>query len=92
MEFTYVDVIGFIAASLVTISLIPQTVRTVKTKDTSGISLWMYIIFICGMSLGMIYAVLIDRFILFFANLSTIIISLVILSIKIKNIRNGIDK
>lgn len=92
MDFTYVDVIGFVAASLVTISFIPQTVRTIKTQDTTGISLWMYVIFIAGMSIGMGYAVLIDRFILFFANLSTILPSLVILFIKIKNVRNGTDK
>ena len=38
--------VGTIAAILTTISFIPQAYQVIKTKDTSGISLGMYIAFI----------------------------------------------
>lgn len=38
--------IGFIAAVLTTLSFVPQAWQIIKTKDTSGISLGMYAMFV----------------------------------------------
>ena len=40
--------IGFIAAVLTTLSFVPQAWQIIKTKDTSGISLGMYAMFVVG--------------------------------------------
>lgn len=40
--------IGTTAAILTTISFVPQAYQVIKTKDTSGISLGMYIAFVLG--------------------------------------------
>lgn len=37
-----IDTIGYCAALLTTLSFLPQAIKTIKTKDTSGISLIMY--------------------------------------------------
>ena len=43
--------IGTIAAILTTISFLPQAYQVIKTKDTSSISLGMYVAFILGVFL-----------------------------------------
>jgi MtN3 and saliva related transmembrane protein len=40
--------IGWIAAFLTTLAFLPQAIKTVKEKNTSGISLGMYSIFTAG--------------------------------------------
>lgn len=40
--------IGTIAAILTTLSFLPQAYQVIKTKDTSGISLGMYTMFVLG--------------------------------------------
>ena len=43
--------IGTIAAILTTISFFPQAYQVIKTKDTSSISLGMYVAFVLGVFL-----------------------------------------
>lgn len=43
--------IGTIAAILTTLSFLPQAYQVIKTKDTSGISLGMYTMFVLGVFL-----------------------------------------
>ena len=53
-----VDLIGYIAASLTTFSFVPQVLHTIKTRDTSGISLGMYCILVIGIFLWLVYGIL----------------------------------
>ena len=55
---TLIDAIGFIAAVLATGSFVPQAWHTFKTKDVSGISLAMYSAFTLGITLWLIYGLL----------------------------------
>ena len=45
------DIIGYIAATLTTVSFVPQAWHTFRTKDVSGISLGMYSVFTVGIAL-----------------------------------------
>ena len=47
--------VSLVAAVLTTISFLPQAIRVIKTKDTSSLSLGMYIMFTLGVSLWMVY-------------------------------------
>lgn len=42
------DSLGYVAAVLTTTSFFPQAVKTLRTGDTSGISLGMYLMFTSG--------------------------------------------
>ncbi len=44
----YVSLMGYAAAVLTTVSFIPQALKTIKTKDTKSISLFMYSLFTLG--------------------------------------------
>jgi len=40
--------IGYISATCTTAAFLPQVLHTLRTRDTSGISLGMYLMFIAG--------------------------------------------
>ena len=79
-----IEFIGFVAAILTTLSFVPQALHTIKTKDTSGISLWMYVIFTTGVFLWLVYGFLITNWPLIIANLVTFALAATILTFKIK--------
>ncbi|MSP33752.1 MAG: glutathione synthetase [Rickettsiales bacterium] len=80
-----IDLIGYIAATLTTVSFIPQAIKTIKTKDTSGISLAMYTIFTTGVSFWLVYGILLKNPIIITSNVITFILSGSILLIKVHN-------
>jgi MtN3 and saliva related transmembrane protein len=42
------EIIASIAAFFTMIGYVPQAIKTIKTKDTTGISFWMYLCSIVG--------------------------------------------
>ncbi|MGM0509104.1 MAG: SemiSWEET transporter [Fusobacteriota bacterium] len=77
--------IGFFAAFCTTISFLPQAIKTIKTKDTSGISLGMYVIFTTGVLAWLVYGLMVRDFPLIAANFITFLFSSTILILKIKH-------
>ena len=78
------EAIGYAAATLTTISFIPQVLKIIIDKDTESISLFMYILFFVGVSLWLVYGVLNDDTPLIIANSITGVLALAILVYKIK--------
>ena len=76
--------IGIIAAFLTTLSFIPQAWQVIKTKDTSGISLGMYAMFVAGVFLWMIHGINIRDVAIIAANGITLVLASIILVYKIK--------
>lgn len=78
------ELIGYIAAVLTTLSFLPQAVKTVKEKDTTSISLEMYSMFTLGVFLWLVYGIIKRDVPLAGANLITFIFAGSILVMKIK--------
>ena len=76
--------IGPLAAILTTASFIPQVVVVLKTKNTAGISLGMYVMFVSGVFLWLIHGVMIQDLPIIAANAVTFILASVVLYTKIK--------
>ena len=76
--------IGIIAAFLTTLSFIPQAWQVIKTKDTSGISLGMYAMFVVGVFLWLIHGWNIQDYAVISANGITLVLASIILVYKIK--------
>jgi len=53
------DIIGFVAGILTSINMIPQIIKSIKTKKVEDVSLWMYIIYDIGLALWVTYGVMI---------------------------------
>lgn len=79
-------IIGVIAATLTTIAFFPQVFQIIKTKDTKGISLTMYILFVTGVTLWTIYGFYINDLPLLIANAIVLVASSIILFYKIKEV------
>lgn len=78
-------IIGMIAGILTSVSFIPQAFKTIKTKNTKGISFTTYILFTVGVILWVIYGYLSKDFAVLLTNLITIVPALIILVIKFRD-------
>lgn len=76
-------ILGSIAAILTSVSFLPQAIKTIKTKDTSGISLSMYLIFVTGVAMWLIYGIIIQSLPVILGNVVTIFFSGAILYMKL---------
>ncbi len=75
--------IGLVAGFLTSIAVIPQVVRTWRTKHARDISIWQPLILIIGMLLWLIYGLLLNDLPLIAANSFSISCYLVLLGMKI---------
>jgi MtN3 and saliva related transmembrane protein len=81
---TAVTIVGLAAAFCTTSSFLPQAVQTIKTKDTSGISLYMYLLFAFGTLLWFLFGIFSNNIPIIMANGVTLIFAVIILFYKIK--------
>lgn len=80
-----VDVVGSFAALLTTICWLPQTLKIIKTKETSAISLSSQTIFALGVILWLIYGLMILSWPIIAANFVTLILLIVIIYLKLQH-------
>lgn len=78
------DLVGYSAASLTTLSFLPQALHTFRTRDVSGISLGMYGSFTVGIALWLVYGLLLDAWPVVVANAITLVLALAILFMKLR--------
>ncbi len=79
----WITIIGFLAATGTTISLLPQAIKIIKTKHAKDISLGMYLILTTGIFLWLVYGILIKDFPLIVANGISLLFSVTILILKL---------
>jgi MtN3 and saliva related transmembrane protein len=56
-----IDLLGYIAGILVVASMLPQILKSWRTKSTKDISLLRYVIYVIGLVLWVAYAVAIEN-------------------------------
>ncbi|MBI5392777.1 PQ-loop repeat-containing protein [Candidatus Woesearchaeota archaeon] len=55
------QILGWTATFLFSIMIVPQMIKTIKSKDTKGVSLLLFIIFLIANIIALIYAILITQ-------------------------------
>lgn len=80
----YIEIIGLMAAFCTTVSFLPQAIKTIRTKNTEGISLSMYIVFTVGTFLWLLYGVMVHSLPVSAANAVTFLFAGIILVYKLK--------
>ncbi len=50
------QILGWTATFLFSVMIIPQMIKTIKTKDTRGVSLLLFIIFLIANTIALVYA------------------------------------
>ena len=76
--------VGYVAATLTTISFVPQVVRALRTRDTRAISLSMYLLFSSGVALWLAYGILLRAWPIILANAVTLGLAGIVLWLKLR--------
>jgi len=79
-----IDLIGYIAAILTTLSFFPQAWKIHKTKQTKDLSLGMFLLFSIGISLWVVYGICTVTYPIIVANFATLLLAAYILVMKMK--------
>ena len=77
--------LGFLAAACTTLSFVPQAAKTIRTRDTSGISLGMYVVFTVGLCFWLAYGIVLGSWPMLLSNVVTLALALVILALKLRH-------
>ncbi|ANJ00698.1 hypothetical protein A8O14_03565 [Polynucleobacter wuianus] len=80
-----VEIIGYCAAFLTTVAFLPQAIQSWRTRDLSGISLGTYSLFTAGLSLWLVYGLIIEKWPLILANALTFALAFSILLLKLSH-------
>ena len=80
----WITAIGLIGAACTTISFLPQALKTWKLRKSEDISLGMYVLFVSGVALWLIYGFLIKDTPLIYSNAITLLLAGSVLYMKIK--------
>jgi MtN3 and saliva related transmembrane protein len=76
--------VGYAAATLTTLSFVPQAVKTIRSKDTHGISVGMYLLFTVGVAFWLAYGVVLMSWPMILSNIVTLGLSATILALKLR--------
>ncbi len=80
----FVEFLGFAAAFCTTISVLPQTIKTWRTKSARDISLLYFSILTIGVVLWFFYGLFITSWPLVFANFFTFLLVFSVLVMKVR--------
>lgn len=80
----FITILGLAAATITTISFLPQMFKTWRTKSAKDVSLVTLITFISGVFLWLVYGIYLQSLPIILANAITLIFNLIILWLKIK--------
>lgn len=79
-----IKTIGFLAGLLTTISFLPQVIKTYQTKRADDFNLLFLLLFLCGISLWLVYGIMIHEWPIILANSVTIVLNIILLWMKLK--------
>ena len=78
------EFIGLFAATLTTAAFLPQALLVLRTRNTEGISLLMYVMFTVGVAGWLTYGILLANLPMILANGITLALALIILVLKVR--------
>lgn len=78
------EFLGFIAGFCTTLSLVPQVIKVIRTRQTRDIALGMYILMVIGVLFWLLYGLSIRALSVIVANSITLILSFIVLVYKLR--------
>lgn len=83
------EYLGTAAAVLTSIAFVPQVLKILKTRNTSGISLIMYALFVSGVACWLAWGLMVNQKPVIVANAVTLVLSASVLLLKIRAVLLG---
>lgn len=78
------EMLGYLSGICTTVAFLPQAIKSITTKNVSGLSLFMYIIYCMGLIFWILYGVYLHSFQIMLFNSITLVFNAVILYMIIK--------
>lgn len=75
---------GYVAATLTTLAFVPQALKTIRSRDTRGLSLGMYVVFTIGIGFWLAYGIALESWPMILSNVVTLVLSATILAMKLR--------
>ena len=82
---TTVEMIGYAAAFLTTVSFVPQAIKALRERQMAGVSLHMYALFTAGVACWLAYGLMIGSVPMLLANVVTFVLAVIVLVMKISH-------
>ena len=79
--------IGALAGTFTTIAFVPQVAKAWVSRSTRDISMWTFLLFSSGVLLWLVYGILLGSMPIIAANGITLLLSVSILLLKLRDIR-----
>lgn len=79
----FITTIGLVAGGLTTLSFVPQLLHTLRSRRTHDMSVWWLASFMGGLTLWLIYGLLLPSLPIIVANSATLLLMLPILAMKL---------
>ena len=86
MNPVYIEFVGSLAAVLTTAAFFPQAIKTIRTGETGGLSISMYLMLVTGVALWLLYGFLIGSRPLIVANSVVILPQAAILALLLRRV------
>jgi MtN3 and saliva related transmembrane protein len=85
------DLIGYAAATMTTVSFVPQLLRVIKLRSARDVSLVMFLVFNVGTIAWIVYALRAHSLPVLLCNSVTLVLALSILVLKLRFDRHATD-
>jgi MtN3 and saliva related transmembrane protein len=79
------ELLGYVAAVLTAGAFVPQAIKTIRSRDTRSISLWMYLVFTTGTGFWLAYGIALRSLPIILANTVTLLLAATILALKVRH-------
>jgi MtN3 and saliva related transmembrane protein len=76
--------IGSAAGFLTTVAYLPQVIKTVRSRETGSLSVWMYASVCLGVTLWTVYGVMIDSMSVIVTNVVSLLLAGTVLAMKLR--------
>ena len=77
--------LGFVAATLTAVGFVPHALLTLRSRETVGISLGMYVVFTVGLCFWLAYGIVLGSWPMILSNVVTLVLALLILALKLRH-------
>lgn len=88
----FTEILGYIAAICIPLAFLPQTIKLIKTRKTSGLSIFSYTIYQIGGLTFLIFGILRNDIPMITCQTITAALNFIIISIIINNLIKGKHK
>jgi len=80
----WIEMFGFAAGVVTSVGMMPQLIKTIKTKQVDELSIQMYLIYLAGFGMWITYGIVREDIPIIATNSFSIILTIVMIILKIK--------